>query len=276
MTHPSFLHSTSMIRAGKFISRTSPVSSCIWPQNKTNKFSNSNVQLGKHFSIWKNSCSKQVVATAEKQRPTAMKPVARVMERNPIVKFIKGIQKVSHFKVSKAELSQAAYFTYEDLVEMIPIEQFFIEFQMPDTFASWFTIVELHLWIISARLMKEETIGYYARDMLTEAFFRDVVHRSALLGPRASLYRQKQVSILGYQFTAAYYGYDEGVQSSDKVLAAIVWRRFFGFECDDARQIERIVKYIRIQLNHLCYLTFDDIMFQRQDLLIPLSKVPIE
>lgn len=72
--------------------------------------------------------------------------------------------------------------------------------------------------------------------------------------PRASLYRQKQVAILGYQFSAAYYGYDEGVQSSDKVLAAIVWRRFFGFECDDARQIERIVKYIRIQVKNLAVL----------------------
>lgn len=55
---------------------------------------------------------------------------------------------------------------------------------MPDTFASWFTIIELHLWMISARLMKEETIGYYARDMLTTAFFDDVVHRASLLGVR--------------------------------------------------------------------------------------------
>ena len=53
---------------------------------------------------------------------------------------------------------------------------------MPDTFASWFTVIELHLWMISARLMKEETIGFHARDMLTEAFFKDVVHRSSLLG----------------------------------------------------------------------------------------------
>ena len=75
-----------------------------------------------------------------------------------------------------------------------------------------------------------------------------------LLQPRASLYRQKQVATLGHQFTAAYYGYDEGVQSSDKVLAAIVWRRFFGFECDDVRMIERLVKYIRVQVNR--FLTF--------------------
>lgn len=68
----------------------------------------------------------------------------------------------------------------------------------------------------------------------------------------AAVYRKKQLAILGMQFQAAFYGYDEGVQSSDKVLAAIVWRRFFGMECDDAEKIERLVKYIRVQVRLLC------------------------
>lgn len=38
------------------------------------------------------------------------------------------------------------------------------------------------------------------------------------------------------------------------VLAAIVWRRFFGFECDDARKIERVVKYIRVQVIQVIFL----------------------
>lgn len=66
--------------------------------------------------------------------------------------------------------------------------------------------------------------------------------------PRATLYRKKQLMILASQFQAAFYGYDEGIQSNDMVLAAVIWRRFFGFECDDARELERLVKYMRIQV----------------------------
>lgn len=57
---------------------------------------------------------------------------------------------------------------------------------MPDTFASWFTVVELHLWMISARLMREDSVGYHTRDFLTEAFFKDVSHRATLLGVSTS------------------------------------------------------------------------------------------
>ncbi|XP_065210911.1 ubiquinol-cytochrome-c reductase complex assembly factor 1 [Planococcus citri] len=270
----SFMRSSSMIRVGKSTAHITPITSYI-QMIQTDKVLDYNMRCGRPVSTCGNLYSKALVAPEEK-RPSLVKKIRSIGKENIIVKYIKGIQSVSHFKVSKAELSTAAYFTYEDLIEMIPVDQFFIEFQMPDTFASWFTVVELHLWLISARIMKEETIGYHARDMLTEAFFADVVYRSSLLGPRASVYRQRQVATLALQFTAAYYGYDEGVQSSDKVLAAIVWRRFFGFECNDARQIERIVKYIRVQLDHLCYLTFDDIMFKRTNLVIPLDEVQLD
>lgn len=45
-------------------------------------------------------------------------------------------------------------------------------------------------------------------------------------------------------------GYDEGIQKNDMVLAAALWRRFFGFECDDFTLIERMVKYIRVQVSN--------------------------
>lgn len=116
------------------------------------------------------------------------------------------------------------------------------------------------------------------------------------------VHRRRQLCILGMQFQAAFYGYDEGVQSNDKVLAAIVWRRFFGFQCDDAEKIERLVKYIRVQVSLLCIskrkrensychsskklnfifqldylnnLTFEDIVFHQQVLTIPLKNVQI-
>lgn len=62
------------------------------------------------------------------------------------------------------------------------------------------------------------------------------------------MYRRKQLYFLNLSFQAAYYGYDEAIQSSDQVLAAMVWRRFYALEGTDVRKIERLVKYIRVQV----------------------------
>lgn len=62
------------------------------------------------------------------------------------------------------------------------------------------------------------------------------------------MYRKRHLIVLSWQFQAAFYGYDEGTQSNDMVLAATVWRRFFGFKCEEAEKVERIVKYIRVQV----------------------------
>ncbi len=97
--------------------------------------------------------------------------------------------------------------TYEQLTDEVDVKEFFegkcvvfapmcfrfmrfmifnmlypIEFNMPDTFASWFTIMEMHTHIVSARLMKHEIYGMHARDMLTDAFWNDVQFRARKLG----------------------------------------------------------------------------------------------
>lgn len=62
---------------------------------------------------------------------------------------------------------------------------FIPEFEMPDTFASWFVVMELHIYILAARLFKQEVVGIHARDMLTDSFWDDVQFRSTRLGVSA-------------------------------------------------------------------------------------------
>lgn len=71
---------------------------------------------------------------------------------------------------------------------------------------------------------------------------------------------RKQVDILSEQFQAALVGYDEGIMSSDMVLAGAVWRRFFQSKCDDPRLVENIVRYVRkqVQLNNVVNLTVNN------------------
>ena len=59
---------------------------------------------------------------------------------------------------------------------------------------------------------------------------------------------RNQVEELSYQFNAAIIGYDEGILSDDKVLAAAIWRRFFQCEGKNPEHLETLVYYVRKQV----------------------------
>lgn len=61
--------------------------------------------------------------------------------------------------------------------------------------------------------------------------------------------KNKQIKELSEQFNAALIGYDEGIQSDDKVLAGALWRRFFCSECNNPEHVETLVIYIRKQVS---------------------------
>lgn len=61
--------------------------------------------------------------------------------------------------------------------------------------------------------------------------------------------RNKQIKEISEQFNAALIGYDEGIQSDDKVLAAALWRRFFYLECNNPEHIETLIIYVRKQVS---------------------------
>lgn len=61
--------------------------------------------------------------------------------------------------------------------------------------------------------------------------------------------RNKQIKEISEQFNAALIGYDEGIQSDDKVLAGALWRRFFHLECNNPEHIETLIIYVRKQVS---------------------------
>lgn len=62
-------------------------------------------------------------------------------------------------------------------------------------------------------------------------------------------FRNAQIRELSEQFNAAVIGYDEGIQSNDRVLAAALWRRFFHLECNNPELVESLVIYVRKQVS---------------------------
>ncbi|KAG6441547.1 hypothetical protein O3G_MSEX001865 [Manduca sexta] len=180
------------------------------------------------------------------------------VEDGYVKKFMKA---VGWMDQSRTRLKLTGYFLYENIPGNVAYEEWFESLELPDTFASWFNITELHVWLVMVRYMAEDIVhpttektkyvkgdGYFVRNCIVEAMWADVSNRIKLLeGANPSIAR-KQVSELSEQFQAALVAYDEGL-SDDRVLAAAVWRRFYSLSEDaKAEHVERIVKFIRHQI----------------------------
>ena len=61
-------------------------------------------------------------------------------------------------------------------------------FDLPDTFYSWFLVVELHVWMLMVRLMAEGEEGRFTRNAMLEAMWLDCETRSKKLGVSDSVY----------------------------------------------------------------------------------------
>jgi cytochrome b pre-mRNA-processing protein 3 len=71
-----------------------------------------------------------------------------------------------------------------------------------------------------------------------------------------------QVQELSEQFQAAMIGYDEGLLSDDKTLAGAVWRTFLQQDCNEPENVERLVHYIRKQVQEAMHQSSLSFQFQ--------------
>lgn len=92
------------------------------------------------------------------------------------------------------KLKLSGYFLYESIPKKVAYTEWFDKFELPDTFASWFTITELHVWLLMVRCMAEDEMltstekkqgdGCFIRNCIVEALWADVANRSKLLEVR--------------------------------------------------------------------------------------------
>ncbi|PZC86687.1 hypothetical protein B5X24_HaOG206249 [Helicoverpa armigera] len=183
------------------------------------------------------------------------------VEESYVKKFMNAIGWMDQ---SRTRLKLTGYFLYEGIPENVSYADWFESLELPDTFVSWFTITELHVWLLMVRYMAEDIVlptgdkkkyikgdGHFIRNCIIEALWADVANKIKLLEGANPAIARKQVSELSEQFQAALVAYDEGL-SDDKVLAAAIWRRFYSLSDDvKAEHIERLVKFIRHQISQL-------------------------
>lgn len=161
------------------------------------------------------------------------------------------------FKISmrypKYVMRQSSLKLYLCCVELVDHDLFLREFNMPDTFNSWFRITELHVWMCLVRLAREGKEGEFIRNSMLTFMWQDIEKKAKKLSEKAAsmTVRKEGIQTLSEQFKAVLYGYDEGLLSNDKVLAGSLWRNFFEKDCKDVAHLEKLVEYVRKQLFEL-------------------------
>ncbi|XP_012257361.2 ubiquinol-cytochrome-c reductase complex assembly factor 1 [Athalia rosae] len=185
----------------------------------------------------------------------------------------KMMKKYNLFWFNQSKLKRSGTYLYESIQNHIEYRKFIAEFQLADTFFTWFLITELHIWMLMVRTMAEGEDGKYTRNSMIEAMWADVATRAKILWPDNSSGLRKHVKELSDQFNCAIIGYDEGVNGDDKILAGAIWRRIFQLECNNPEYVEKLVLYVRKQIQYLDSLSGEDIMWQPNIKWLPLPDI---
>ncbi|XP_046397588.1 ubiquinol-cytochrome-c reductase complex assembly factor 1 [Ischnura elegans] len=184
--------------------------------------------------------------------------------------FKKMTMSMKWFDYSKATLRAGGYKLYENIADRIHAEKFFDVLGLPDTMFSWFLVIELHVWMVMARLMAEKD-GRFVRNVIVEAMWDDVRQRMKKLEVDTSSRVNETLHELSQQFGAAIIGYDEGLLGDDRCLAGALWRRILQQKHGSAMALEALVAYVRHQMHELDKLGREEIILSPDLKWIPLT-----
>ncbi|KAM8945604.1 ubiquinol-cytochrome c reductase complex assembly factor 1 [Pelodytes ibericus] len=197
--------------------------------------------------------------TSHKHHATKNEPRPSEEEVGTLTKIIEAMGFTGPLKYNKWKIKIAALRMYTCCVERIDYDDFFEKCNLPDTLNSWFLVTQLHVWMCLVRLKQEGRTGKYMCRYIVHSMWEDVQQRGLVMGID-SISLKKSMKIWVEIFHASILGYDEGIISHDKVLAASLWRNIFNQQCDDPRQLELMVEYVRKQIQYLDSLNGDDLL----------------
>ncbi|CAG0885197.1 unnamed protein product [Darwinula stevensoni] len=174
------------------------------------------------------------------------------------------IPELRRIRYSKSSLKRASFELYEGAVDNLEYMRFFKQLKMPDTLYSWYLVTELHVWMMMVRVMREEKHGRYLRNCMSEILWQDIEARIKALGDTSSRVIRTNLSEIHEQFQAALFNYDEGVLSSDCVLAGALWRRILSRQVD-AKNMEAMVHYVRGTLHMMDAVPSEQLIMKPSD-----------
>ncbi|XP_069484636.1 ubiquinol-cytochrome-c reductase complex assembly factor 1-like isoform X2 [Ambystoma mexicanum] len=180
-------------------------------------------------------------------------------EVGAFTKIIEAMGFTGPLKYNKWKIKIAALRMYTCCVERIDYDEFFDKCSLPDTLNSWFLVTQLHVWMCLVRMKQEGRAGKYMCRYIVHSMWEDVEQRGKVMGID-SVSLKSSMRTMTEHFYAAIFGYDEGILSEDRVLGAALWRNFFSKQCEDPRQLELMVEYVRKQMQYLDSINGEDLL----------------
>ena len=152
--------------------------------------------------------------------------------------------------IKKYHLLNTCIKIYDTCLKEVAFAEFFSKLKLPDTMQSWFLIMQLHMWLCLVRFKQEEENGKIITQELISLFWKDVEYRMKQLGSVGTVQVKKTLYKMGTQFIGLTLAYDEGIMSTDALLASAVWRNFFKSDPECVLHVDTVVEYIRRQARH--------------------------
>ncbi|KAG9473974.1 ubiquinol-cytochrome c reductase complex assembly factor 1 [Eleutherodactylus coqui] len=227
-----------------------------------------------HKGLLQTTTGKQIWKTMHiTQRNNSTKNEFRPSEEEVgmFTKIIEAMGFTGPLKYSKWKIKIAALRMYTRCVERIEYDEFFDKCSLPDTLTSWFLVTQLHVWMCMVRMKQEGRAGKYMCRFIVYSMWEDVEQRGKVMGIDA-VKMKKAMRDFTEIFYASIFGYDEGIISDDRILSAALWRNLFNMKCDDPRQLELMVEYVRKQMQYLDSLNGEDLLLTGEVFWRPLVE----
>ncbi|KAG2214944.1 hypothetical protein INT46_004745 [Mucor plumbeus] len=167
-------------------------------------------------------------------------------------KIVLGLAKAMGYYSTGSTAIKASHSLYNICAEQMELNKdFYIkECNLPDNFQSWFSVTQLHVWMLMVHLRAEGQGKLYTQELVNR-FFEDAEARIRDHGISQQKVINSYIKDLLAQFHGGVVAYDEGMCKDDPVLAAALWRNLFAISSNNATDLALVVQYIRRELQAL-------------------------
>ncbi|KAI9243940.1 ubiquinol-cytochrome C chaperone-domain-containing protein [Sporodiniella umbellata] len=167
-------------------------------------------------------------------------------------KVVYGLAKLMGYNSKTSTAIRASRTLYTECALQMDINKdFFVkECNLPDNFQSWFSVTQLHVWMLMVHLRAESNGKIYIQELVNR-FFEDAEDRIRAHGITQQKVINSYIKDLLAQFHGGVVAYDEGMCKDDPVLAAALWRNLFAISSNNATDLALVVQYIRRELQAL-------------------------
>ncbi|CAL1537516.1 unnamed protein product [Lymnaea stagnalis] len=154
-------------------------------------------------------------------------------------------------EVPRTKLLLSGMNLYVSCTDFVDFSEFVKGVNLPDTFTSWFLLVQLHTWLVNVKLSQMGKEGVLLKKYMYTAMWQNVERRLETFQDISGSERRKALENYYSLMVLSVLYYDEGLLGSDKTLANSLWIQLYGLDpAVQTDKLEILVEYVRKQVHH--------------------------